>query len=329
MIDRPRWRVLQDGEAPPPGKFRIGNLVLDDDDADCGSAALPSSVEDWETARKTAAQAVALGATQPLKLEDRPNPRGNSHRSGEGQNTDAAQSEPSAEWERQHPANEDGAAKPRRRARTINILALVTHINTTAAWDGALRFNLLTENYEICPPFPPQEGTKGSPQPLRDPHDILLAAMYFQANGFAKAGQGVVWDAIAAVAHEHSYHPVRDYLTRLRWDGVDRVGSLFRQYFNAELPGEPQVRDRSIAYLEHISIGCMVGAVARVMVPGCKHDHVPVVVGRLQGMLKSTAIRTLCPDPAWFTDNISPDLVDRDTKESLRGKRSSPRRVRH
>jgi predicted P-loop ATPase len=110
------------------------------------------------------------------------------------------------------------------------------------------------------------------------------------------------------------------YLGGLRWDGTGRVGKLFLQYFNAELPDDPVERDRHTAYLEHISVGCMVGAVARIMVPGCKHDHVPVVVGRQQGMLKSTAIRALCHDPAWFTDNISPDLIDRDTKESLRGK---------
>ena len=34
-------------------------------------AALPASVVDWDAARKTAAEAVALGATQPLALEDR------------------------------------------------------------------------------------------------------------------------------------------------------------------------------------------------------------------------------------------------------------------
>jgi hypothetical protein len=224
------------------------------------------------------------------------------------------------DYQPQHDPEPQADKTKRRAPRTINILALVTHINDTAVWSGVLRFNLLTENYEICPPFPPQEGAKGPPRPLNDPHDILLATMYFQANGFAKAGKGVVWDAIAAVAHEHSYHPVRDYLTGLHWDAVDRVSSLFQRYFNAELPDDPDARDRQVAYLEHISIGCMVGAVARVMVPGIKHDHVPVVVGRQQGMLKSTAIRTLCPDPAWFTDNISPDLIDRDTKESLRGK---------
>ena len=225
---------------------------------------------------------------------------------------------------KQHRANGhsgDGTSNATlRRSRAVNILTLVKHINTNAAWTDALRFNLLTENYEVCPPFPPQVAVKGPPRPLSDPHDILLAAMYFQASGFSKAGKGVVWDALAAVAHDHSYHPVRNYLNALRWDNIERVSTLFLRYFNAELPDDLAERDRQVAYLEHIGIGFMVGAVARVMVPGCKVDHIPVVVGRDQGLLKSTAIRTLCHDPAWFSDNISPDLIDRDTKEILRGK---------
>ena len=226
--------------------------------------------------------------------------------------------EPPDDWEKQHPANE---GKPKRRARTNNILALVTYINTTPAWDSGLRFNLLTENYEICPPFPPQDGAKGPPRPLRDPHDLLTATLYFQANGFPKANKHVVWDAIAAVAHQSAYHPVRDHLSALRWDGVGRVNKLFEHYFNAEVPGQvrSQERDRHVAYLEQISTGFLVGAVARVMQPGCKQDHVPVVVGK-ERLLKSSAIRALCHDDKWFSDDISPNLIERDTKESLSGK---------
>jgi predicted P-loop ATPase len=98
------------------------------------------------------------------------------------------------------------------------------------------------------------------------------------------------------------------------------VSKLFQQYYNADMPTDSGERDRHVAYLEHISVGFMVGAVARVMNPGCKHDHVPVVVSREQGLLKSTSILALCADPAWFSDNLPPDLADRDTKESLRGK---------
>ena len=193
-----------------------------------------------------------------------------------------------------------------------------------------MKFNLLTETVEVCPPFPPQSGAKPplppqsgakeAPRPLSDPHDVLLATMYFQDNGFPRASKGVVCDAMNAVAHANSYHPVRDYLAGLTWDGTPRVSTLFQHYFAADLPDDAGERDREVAYLEHISTGFMVGAVARALDPGCKHDHVPVVIGRNQGMLKSSAIRALCHDPSWFSDNIPSDLADRDTKEALRGK---------
>jgi Virulence-associated protein E len=254
--------------------------------------ALPESVKDWNNARQTARDGLRDGRVNPLELEDRQPTNGSAD----------APSQPSAA-----PPSPAGGAK--KDAKPPNILSLVTHIKMAPVWNGALRFNLFTENYEVCPPFPPQPGAKEPPRPLADPFDILRATMYFQANGFPKANKGVVFDALAVVAHENSYHPVRDYLNSLQWDETGRVGQLFQHYFNAELPADdPTEHDKRVAYLEHTSIGFMVGAVARVMSPGCQADHVPVVVSHDQGMQKSTAIRKLCPDESWFTDNISPDL---------------------
>jgi hypothetical protein len=215
------------------------------------------------------------------------------------------------------PPPPNAAGSSRKRA---NLLALVNHINANPAWAGALRFNELTKGYEVCDPFPPKDGgDTGTLRPLRDTDDLLNATMYFQGNGFAKANKHVVWDALMTAAHQNPYHPVRDYLDGLKWDGTERVRHLFLDYFNAELPEADREQDRQVVYLEHISIGFMVGAVARVMLPGCKHDQVPVVVGP-ERLLKSTAIRALCHDPAWFSDDLSPNLTDRDTKESLIGK---------
>jgi predicted P-loop ATPase len=185
-----------------------------------------------------------------------------------------------------------------------------------------LRFNEFSQACEVWPPFPPQGDLTGTPRSLQDPYDTLLATIHFQANGFDEVNKNLVWDALITVARDNSYHPVRDYLSGLRWDGVARVGSLFQRYFNAELPkeSEPRERDRHGCYLENVSTSFMVGAGARIMQPGCKHDHVPIVIGRYQGTQKSRAIQALCPDPAWFTDDISPDLANRDTKEGLRGK---------
>ena len=238
-------------------------------------------LSDWLAAGGTAEELerLAAGVDEPPPSEEAEEP----------QSAGTAE----AESETQHPANDGSTAgdKTRKRRRGSNILALVTHINTTAAWNGALRFNLLTEGYEICPPFPPQDGAKEPSRPLRDPQDILTATMYFQANGFPKAGKNTAWDAVVAVAHQRTYHPVRDYLTGLRWDGTERVSSCSCPTSMPSCRTDRQEeRDRHVAYLEHISTGFMVGAVARVMQPGCKNDQVPVVVGP-ERSLKSSAIR--------------------------------------
>jgi hypothetical protein len=61
------------------GRIVGGYLHLTNWSADEAAAQLvaapPASVEDWDEARKTAADAVAIGMEQPLELEDRPNPR--------------------------------------------------------------------------------------------------------------------------------------------------------------------------------------------------------------------------------------------------------------
>ena len=50
-----------------------------------------------------------------------------------------------------------------------------------------------------------------------------------------------------------------------------------------------------------------------------KVDCLPVVVGH-QRWNKSRAIQALVPVSAWFSDDLSTALIDRDSKESLTGK---------
>jgi predicted P-loop ATPase len=217
-------------------------------------------------------------------------------------------------------AGEDGEQGKRRR----NTLALVSFITDQEEWQDTLAINLLTETIEIAMHLP--STTRCEQRPLVDA-DVLEAMLYFQARGFPKATKGAVLDALTVIASRNSYHPVRDYLSGLKWDGVGRVRRLFLGYFKADLPtltehpfeDEQSVQDRHVKYLEEIAECFMVSAVARVMQAGCKVDHAPVLIGP-QGLLKSTAVRALCHDPAWFTDDISPNLIERDTKESLRGK---------
>jgi predicted P-loop ATPase len=199
--------------------------------------------------------------------------------------------------------------------------ALVDYLETAAHWQGVLRLNDLFQTVETALPFPPQSGqTVGTfYRTLRDPADVLEAVIAVQAGAFPHASKGLVRDALALVASRHAFHPIRVRLDGLTWDGEERVDRLFIDYFCTDLPEDPDLRDKKIAYLEHIGRGFTIGAVARVYEPGCKVDQVPILEGR-QGVGKSRGLRALALNPDWFSDDLSPDLAAKDTKDSLLGK---------
>ena len=160
----------------------------------------------------------------------------------------------------------------------VNTLTLVNYIE--AKWPSSIRINLFTENMKVSEPFPPNGNKTGKWRQFCEPSDQLEATLHFQSNGFARAGKGVVMDALLAVAHRNAFHPVADYLASLKWDSQPRLAKLFRKYFNAEISTNAEEAKKKLEYLEHIGQCFMVSAVARIRHPGCKVDHLPVLVGR-------------------------------------------------
>ncbi len=117
--------------------------------------------------------------------------------------------------------------------------------------------------------------------------------------------------AIDAVARENTFHPVRDYLSGLTWQGYGvargEVETLFIDYLGC--PDDDYHREAALLF--------MIGAVVRVFEPGHKFDYVPILEG-MQGAGKSTFINTL--GGAWFGE-MTPDFHDNQrVMESLRGK---------
>jgi putative DNA primase/helicase len=97
------------------------------------------------------------------------------------------------------------------------------------------------------------------------------------------------FDAFALVARERSYHPVREYLRAVPWDG----GPALEQ-----LPALAGCDDT--AWTRTLLRKWAVSCAARVLRPGCKVDTVLVLVGG-QGIGKSTFFKTLASDE-WFCD---------------------------
>jgi hypothetical protein len=89
-------------------------------------------------------------------------------------------------------------------------------------------------------------------------------------------------DAIALVARDAGYHPIREFLEGLTWDGVERLDTWFIRYLG--VPDNAYHRDAARLPL--------IAAVARVYEPGHKWDYVPIIEGG-QGIRKSTLIAVL------------------------------------
>jgi predicted P-loop ATPase len=141
-----------------------------------------------------------------------------------------------------------------------------------------------------------------------EPDDTQLTA-WLQAAGIKVRSRGAVADTVAVVARQHAYHPVRDYLQALQWDGEKRLQIWLAEYLNAT---------GSVEYLAAVGTRFLISAVARIMEPGCQADHVLVLEGR-QGIGKTSAARALAKRPEWFAGNL-PDIHSKDAALQLAGR---------
>lgn len=117
-------------------------------------------------------------------------------------------------------------------------------------------------------------------------------------------GKEKIADALTAVLTRHSYHPIRDYLNGLTWDGVPRLDRIIIDYMGAEDSELNRAMSR-----KHF-----VAAVARVFNPGCKYDYCLIMSGA-EGIGKSTLLRVM--GGKWFNDSIT-TLEGKEGMEQLR-----------
>ena len=94
--------------------------------------------------------------------------------------------------------------------------------------------------------------------------------------------------------------PVEDWLNGLPdWDGAERLDTLFVDALGAA--DTPLNRNAARGFL--------IGAVARILDPGCLHDWIPVLIGR-QGCGKSSFCQYILPAEYrldWFSDSVNLD----------------------
>lgn len=183
---------------------------------------------------------------------------------------------------------------------------------------GLVRYNEFASELMLWRPIPgtgiPEAvAERGVPRPWADT-DTTAVQAYIQSTALSGVGRDKVEAAIALHAHRHGrYHPVRDYLQGLKWDGRKRLHGWLADYLGAHDKGQPD------EFISEVGLRWMISAVARIMEPGCQVDHLIVLEGPNQGEGKSTALRVLAGD-ANFSDSLPHDLSHKDAKDHTRGK---------
>ncbi|MEE4677687.1 VapE domain-containing protein [Pseudomonas alliivorans] len=168
-------------------------------------------------------------------------------------------------------------------------------------WAGVISFSAFSSKIVKLRAAPYGGGTGD----WADIDDMRVMKWLAQTYNLRVKASSVI-EAVSIVAHDHTFHPVREYLNKLEWDRVPRLEQWLTDVMGV-VPSD---------YVRKVGKRWMISAVARVMNPGCKADSVLILEGA-QGAGKSTAMSVLGGE--WFMDTPF-TLGDKDAFQAIRGK---------
>ena len=158
---------------------------------------------------------------------------------------------------------------------------------------NAIRQNILTDRQDIVKDV----GWVRSSTTITDTDYQYI--MHYMEHNYGLSVEKKIQAAVKIIANENQFHPIRDYLSALRWDGKERLPYALSKYLGAE----------PCAYTTEVLKVFMLGAVSRVFQPGIKFDYMLCLAGG-QGAGKSTFFRFLALKDEWFTDDLK--HIDKD-----------------
>lgn len=155
----------------------------------------------------------------------------------------------------------------------------------------------------VCGPLPWRTGGEADPFWNNSDDNGLID---YVSRHYQLTGKQALLDANDLAMSQRTFHPVREWLEGLEWDGKERLDTMLADYLGAEDNDLTRAMTR-----KHFT-----AAVARVMRPGCKYDYILTLIGP-QGIGKSTLVKIMGGD--WFDDSLT-SIEGKEGMEQIRGK---------
>ena len=174
----------------------------------------------------------------------------------------------------------------------------ISALRHSPEWQGVLAFNEFLLAPMAIKPCPWGTALNWSD------HEDRLTAEWLQRKGIL-IDVGTAAQAAQTVSKDRSFHPVRQYLESIVWDGITRLDTWLAIYLG--------VADSN--YVRAVGARWLISAVARIYRPGVKADCCLTLEGT-QGSRKSTALKTLAGP--YFTDELA-DLGSKDSVLQTQG----------
>lgn len=183
---------------------------------------------------------------------------------------------------------------------TINNIATI--LNNDPYLKGRMALNLFEQREIALKDLPWRKITKGN-EYLTDKDDACIRHYIEKTYGIANTSK--TKDAMDTTMLKNSFHPVKEYLNSVRWDGEERIDTLLIDYLGAE----------DTDYVRAVTRKTLVAAVARIFKPGVKFDYVLTLVGK-QGIGKSSIIKKL--GRGWYSDSFG-TIQGKEAFEQIQG----------
>ena len=164
----------------------------------------------------------------------------------------------------------------------------------------AIRLNMLSERIDIVKPV-------GWPRSGKTLNDTDMKYILRRMEKYGISSEKKIESAIRIVANENRYHPIRDYLNGLKWDGTERIAHVLHHFLGA---AEDEYTCEAMKIF-------LLGAIKRVFQSGCKFETMLCLVGG-QGAGKSSFFRLLAVKDEWFSDDLR-RLDDDNVYRKLQG----------